>query len=279
MNTIATARLTTLALCLTTALLVGCEDTAKSSDDTGATDSDDTGGSLAGTDGADGTDGGDPGAADCTGKTIVVFYGEGGDGLDAPAVMAAQALGANVEFTKEDAQLTQWLEAGIADALIVDSPAGRPDDDQMPLFQTLIDNGVPLIFSMYDLHRETEWMDMFGVTAVDQWDSRELYPAPAASVDLFNLHQSIPAGLRGLHSTWAIDGHALVPQGEGEALVVYDSADGTEAAVVTTHGGKVLVNGLFGDVFVRIDNDEDGILDAQELFENELVFMGTCSGS
>jgi hypothetical protein len=252
--------------------LSGCEDSSKGAD-SGA--SDDTGGSML-ADGAGGDDGGDAGAVDCTGKSVIVFYGEGGDGEDNPAVLAAQALGAEVQFTKEEDQLTQWLEAGDAAAVVIDSPARRPDDEQMPLFQGLIDSGVPLIIGIYDLHREDEWMAMLEVEAVDQWDSRELYPAAGASADLFSLHQELPAGLKGQYSTWAIDGHALTPTNGGEVLAVFDSADGSEGAVVTTHGGTVMVNGLFGDVFVRMDNDEDGIPDIQELFENELVHMGTC---
>lgn len=256
-------------LCSLVAALAACTPAEKAGADTGA----DTGSPLSA--GTDGTDGGG-GAIDCSGRAVLVFVGEGGDISDSPAVLAAAALGATVQATNDEEELVGWIQAGDAAAVVVDAPARRPDDEHQPVFAALIEAGVPLIFGMTDLHREPTWMSLLGVTAVDQWDSRPLYPAPGASTDLFTLHQDVPAGMRGLYSSWAIDGHALVPTDGGEALVVYDSAAGTEAAVVTTHSGRVLVNGLFGDVFDRIDEDEDGLPDAQELFENELVLVGSC---
>lgn len=214
----------------------------------------------------------------CAGQGVLVHYKEGGDGDDVAAVLAAQALGMEVRRTKYDEDLVLELTEAPPEVLVIDQPVGRPDDeDVLPHVEAFLAGGGQAIISLSDLHRPSAWNDVLGVDGVDQWDSRPLHPSPDAGVDLFSVHQELPAGLRGTASSWAIDGHALTRRdGSGEALAVYDSADGEEVAVLSMRGGQLLINGWFGDVFKHVDNHEDGILDNQELYENELVALTGC---
>ena len=114
------------------------------------------------------------------------------------------------------------------------------------------------------------------MSAEDQWDSRPMAAAEGAPVNLFADSEEIPEGLRNPGSVWAIDGHVLTAEA-GVPLVVF--SDGGESAVMALRDGRLVVNGWFGDVFDRVDQDADGVPDAQELFVNELQWVSGCRGA
>lgn len=256
---------------LTLALTTGCEATDKSGDsgDTGSTGSDLIGGEGEG-EGEGGT---------CGGQGVLVHYKEGGDPEDVFAYRAALELGMDVRATKHDEDLVTELTTDPPALLIIDAPVARPDDEEvLPHVAAFLDAGNPALIGISDLHRDTAWNEVLGVDGVDQWDSREVYAAPDAEVDLFSAQHTFPQGMRGPSSSWAIDGHALTSRdGSGVPLAVYDSAEGSEVAIMSMRGGQLVVNGLFGDVFKRVDNDEDEIADAQELYVNEILYVTGCT--
>jgi len=259
-----------LLLALTVTFAIGCEATDKAGD----TGSGDTGsGDLIG-DGGDDTSAG----GSCGGQGVLVHYKEGGDPEDVFAYQAALSLGMDVRATKHDEDFVAELTSNPPSLVIIDAPVSRPDDEEvLPHVAAFLDAGNPALIGISDLHKDTTWNEVLGVDGVDQWDSREVYPAPGASTDLFNGEQAFPPGMDGPSSSWAIDGHTLTSRdGSGEVLAVYDSADGSEAAIMAMRDGQLIVNGLFGDVFKRVDNDEDELDDAMELYVNEIMFVTGC---
>ncbi len=251
------------------ALSVACDPSAK--DDTGA---EDTGSDLIGGEGEGEGEGGT-----CGGQGVLVHYKEGGDPEDVFAVQAALELGMDVRTTKLDDDLAAELSSNPPALLIIDAPVSRPDDEEvLPLVEAFLDAGNPAIIGISDLHRDTAWNEVLGVDGDDQWDSREVYHAPSAATNLFGGQHEFPEGMRGISSSWAIDGHVLTSRdGTGEALAVYDSADGEDVAIMAMRDGQLIVNGLFGDVFKRVDNDEDTLPDARELYVNEIIHITDCS--
>ncbi len=225
-----------------------------------------------------GVDSGDTGLSrlSCSGLGAVVHVTQGGTLEDAYAVQAARALGFDVVATDRDADLVAALQTQTPAVLVIDSVVSRPDDeDVLPLVAAYLDNGGAALIGLSDLHRNTPWNTVLGVEAEDQWDSRPMAAAEGAPVNLFAASEDIPEGLRNGSSVWAIDGHTLSADG-GVPLAVF--SDGGETAVMSLRDGRLLVNGWFGDVLDRVDNDADGVPDAQELFANELQWVGGCSG-
>lgn len=246
----------------------GCDPSAK---DSGSYTGADTGADLIGEGGSSGS---------CGGIGVVIHYKEGGDPEDVFAVQAAQSLGMDVRATKYDEDLALELTENPPALLIIDAPVSRPDDEEvLPLVEAYLDAGNPALIGISDLHRGTDWNRVLGVEGVDQWDSREVYASPSADANLFSGAEVFPEGMRGVSSSWAIDGHALTAtDGSGVPLAVYDSAEGAEVAILAMRSGKLIVNGLFGDVFKRVDNDEDTLPDAMELYVNEIQYVTGCAG-
>jgi|GEM_PF-6008568 len=252
------------------AVSTGCESTDKNAD-TGA----DTGADLFGGEG----EGEGEGAGTCGGQGVLVHYKEGGDPEDVFAYQAALSLGMDVRATKHDEDFVAELTTNPPALLIIDAPVARPDDEEvLPHVQDFLDTGNPALIGISDLHRDTPWNEVLGVDGDDQWDSREIYAAPGADTNLFAGEQQFPEGMRGPSSSWAIDGHALTSRdGSGVPLAVFDSTDGSEVAIMSMRDGQLIVNGLFGDVFKRVDNDEDELPDAMELYVNEIMYVTGCT--
>jgi hypothetical protein len=83
----------------------------------------------------------------------------------------------------------------------------------------------------------------------------------------------VPDPISGYTSDAGDNGDVVNPIDSDAVIHAVFDGDSESAAITETNGGAVLVNGFLPWDFQDTDDDEDGVLDMEELYINELTLM------
>lgn len=177
--------------------------------------------------------------------------------------------------------------AGGYDAIAIESIAHALPTEVGDVLRWAIGDGVPVLFSHYDL----EWAFAAQIElGVEAWP----LTAPPSSIqppanDPYGLFDGIPAGLT------PHPNDALVDNGDTIGVTRNGTVEGTSpqgGVIAVTYGGRVITNGFMHLDYRGMDGDGDGVIDVEELLANELdailaaaaalprlVISGTCPGT
>jgi hypothetical protein len=177
----------------------------------------------------------------------------------------------SVSITAQVTEFVTMYDSQEWDLVIADMPGASPSSDMRDRLAARAGSG-RILFNFWDLDADSALLSAFEVACTDLFDPPDMTPIAGAPVNLFDYRESFPAPLTRTNDSWNDNGDVLTLTGTGNRLVSRD-AEGSEAVIVQTNGGRTIVNGFLPDNYSGLDADADEIADMAELFVNEITWL------
>ena len=199
---------------------------------------------------------------------------------------AAGALGVSISRVTNATAFNAAFDAGGFDMIIYEDGQGGMTTDTQARLRGWIGRGGRLVFSWWALTLSTSMQQALGLTVTSSYTAyRDVYRDPTLPVDFFALPiqrgnrpvwTELPSPLTGADLS-GVNGVELQLASPGFIAARLDSVTGP-GAIAVTRRGRVIVNGFLPADTVNVDNDNDGIEDMRELYENEILYLYSRNG-
>ncbi|MBN1337448.1 MAG: putative metal-binding motif-containing protein [Deltaproteobacteria bacterium] len=213
----------------------------------------------------------------CSDLSVLTYCDGYSSSSDGYGNQAADDLSATAVATDTGSAFASYYDDATWDIIIIDVSANDIPSEVSSRITTQIDSGGIVLFSYWDLDGDTSLQSTLDVTVVRSFSTPlPLYPNSGAT--LWDLYESLPESIASTSDDWLDNGDVVESAGstESETLAYFD-ATGSEASVVATYAGQVLVNGFLPLDFDGADDDDDGLYDMRELFANEIIWTTGCA--
>jgi len=209
----------------------------------------------------------------CGGLQVLTYFDSFSAGYS-PIEDAADILGMSATVTQSGSDFATGLAAG-TDVVVIDVPGNELPTEVLDGVGEVISDGGLLVFSWWDLGGDTALQSTLGISVTTSINSPgQMYPAEGSV--LWDAVESVPEPMRGSDNA-GINGQINSPlEAKSSELLGLYGDDVKKPAILSVFDRTVIVNGYLPWDFQYADGDKDKVIDATELYVNELAWITNC---
>ena len=205
--------------------------------------------------------------------SILVYYDSFNSGEESSQLAgAAMDLTVSAHRTSSGASgFASAYDSGEWDVVVISIPGSSIPNDVKTRVLDRLGNNEKIIFSWWDLNRDSDLKTALEVSTSNYTSSLDIYPNNGASINLFTNNETVTSPLENSHDA-GINGQYLTATSGGEALFSAGSVSGSTIGMLTNSGSAIVLGFLPYD-FQSTNADSDGNNDIVELFINMLSYL------